>query len=943
MNGTSTIGSQKNLFLVRFRPDGQTDYRIGGGLGYQLTTVGANEASSSDLALGSSGEIYAAGLAVRDLSSNLAVAKLEELPLSLEAQLEWFAKDLVYDLGWKRGDQVKFGYSVDAVWQDESSGFFAFGLTRPNANSVLVFQGTDGTIADILTDADPRGIGMSQYDAAVNLVSEVDSRPNQTYVPETMSQWIGRFSSDLATRPVLTGHSLGGALAQLFASDFSRQYDLYQVVTFNSPGIPVARADAFRVERLFVRPIHYVSNGDIVSMAGWAYINGRVVLSSFGTGTLNPLEMLVRKHLAPILSNGPNGLSLPSGLLNVDIAESWLESPSFAYVDLEYMALATAIGTVAHGVDPILGSKMMFRGTMEPIRASLGPLIRAGLQEVQYVLRNDFDLRLPAVDLALLPNFGVTTQDMHFQYRRLPLPTLHIQGIGTVDFGLGEASVDFAGSNYIDVTTGGLRVVGSLEVDDIALSGGWGLSKLLLNINSVAETITGTVEVSTPANASVNGEFRLSNGRLNAIQVTVPLPFPGVPIGESGFFLTDISGGLENLVEPPKVPQLSADATVTFGPELDISLPPWLGGAKFDATLLTVDGEITLSSSLVGLNGNLRSLGGLISGDGSSSINLSKKKLTASTRFNVYGQSILDGKLNVTAGRTPSVALNVSGPITFPALMLVDQLLLGGKSLPNGKLSIRYHDNNTLYDDTLVASIKLSGLKNPIGFFGSFADQTPTFFGLEQLTARRRSIARTTNVEPSSPLTAEDSFDVPKGAPEAVFGARWTVAGSATFELETPGGIVLNEAAIASRPDIRFLDELSGDSQRFLTVDNPEAGTWKIRIVDASNLGTVDFIGLKTSIDPTLRIGSTRIEGQELVIDYLAADPDSQAKLTFFYDTDDQDFDGVPLGTVVESDQAGQFRIRTSELPTGSFHIYAELDDGSNLPFKAMPPISSRS
>jgi hypothetical protein len=143
---------------------------------------------------------------------------------------------------------------------------------------VIAFRGT-ATVMDVAEDVNRIGIGMGQFTM------------NQAAIAAAVRQLArGRGA-------VATGHSLGGALAQIAACYFPDA--IVSVVTFQSPGI---RRDV--VERLRALPAdqqptarHHRVHGDLVDDAGESFVPGRVTLH--GTRPSDP----VTAHTAnPVLS-----------------------------------------------------------------------------------------------------------------------------------------------------------------------------------------------------------------------------------------------------------------------------------------------------------------------------------------------------------------------------------------------------------------------------------------------------------------------------------------------------------------------------------------------------------------------------------------------------------------------------------------------------------------
>ena len=191
--------------------------------------------------------------------------------------LEILAKDVVYQDFYSEGDLIAampgFPYKIDKIWDDVNTGLFAFGLTAANAPSILVFRGT-GDKFDIWDDLNINGIGYDQFTA------------NR----DSLRDWIFKQGSSIP--PVITGHSLGGALAQWLAADVTANggQRLSEVVTFNSPGITGSRsfqnasigADAF-MAALAGKVTHYITSSDIVSLGGSKYIHGDFKLFDYGS------------------------------------------------------------------------------------------------------------------------------------------------------------------------------------------------------------------------------------------------------------------------------------------------------------------------------------------------------------------------------------------------------------------------------------------------------------------------------------------------------------------------------------------------------------------------------------------------------------------------------------------------------------------------------------
>jgi hypothetical protein len=129
--------------------------------------------------------------------------------------------------------------------------------------ATLAFRGTEpgaDNMSDVVTDLDANGrVGKAQYEA---------QRP-------ALNQICGSYGN-----LVVTGHSLGGAQAQRFATNCPA--GIKEVVTFAAPGIGRDEAETFA--KLPQRPsvTQYVATNDVVSAAGGqSHIPGKIIEVTF--------------------------------------------------------------------------------------------------------------------------------------------------------------------------------------------------------------------------------------------------------------------------------------------------------------------------------------------------------------------------------------------------------------------------------------------------------------------------------------------------------------------------------------------------------------------------------------------------------------------------------------------------------------------------------------
>ncbi len=243
------------------------------------------------------------------------------------------------------------GYRIDRTFDDPGTGFHAIGLisTTPDKPPVLVFRGTDSLVDDV-ANADKRGVGFNQFEAN----------------KQALGTWLTQISQDTAKNPRrlppdLLGHSLGGALTQLAATEFTST--IGDIVTFNSPGIAQSTVNTFKQKAGAGKNVtHYIVSGDFVSLGGESFIPGKVVFQTFTNPIINPL-LVLDKHTQKDLLTTP-----PPGLTQTEISVDQLNRPDFSFTDSDYLELLEGVEFAL----PTLRTSLRSRSSLEQLRTSPG-------------------------------------------------------------------------------------------------------------------------------------------------------------------------------------------------------------------------------------------------------------------------------------------------------------------------------------------------------------------------------------------------------------------------------------------------------------------------------------------------------------------------------------------------------------------------------------------
>ncbi|MBO9452206.1 hypothetical protein J7426_18175 [Tropicibacter sp. R16_0] len=321
------------------------------------------------------------------------------------------------------------GYNVDEIWDvkgtgNDDTGFIAAGLVGDGLQPILAVRGTFSPIDGAFADTDPRGVGLTQFEAAWNATG-----------PGSLRQWIEDHESQGIN---VSGHSLGGAQSQLVTAYASQAgFKIASVTTFNTPGI--SQTSLARFDDSLVGPVnHWVSSGDIVSMAGNAFLPGQVTLydmTTFDTdthGALAPLFYLLGAHTkkwsqievyntvyngsAPMTPGEPVVLGTVDAAVLGAADYNHLSNPANIH-DEEFAAFLVSLGWAGDVVGsyterPDLGGELvkslLRRDDAEQTRQDIGEVIRfiEGSADVAVAVTNavreELAQRLPSMQEILL-------------------------------------------------------------------------------------------------------------------------------------------------------------------------------------------------------------------------------------------------------------------------------------------------------------------------------------------------------------------------------------------------------------------------------------------------------------------------------------------------------------------------------------------------------------
>ncbi len=825
------------------------------------------------------------------------------------------------------GYDSPFAFTVSLVVHDNDTGFDAYGLVADNADPILAIRGSAG-IDDFFSDLMPEGVGVNQFDA------------NQT----ELFSWLNSVSLP-NRRPSVTGHSLGGALTQLLAAAYTADdKELAQVVSFNAPGISEQRAGLFdsgKVERV----MHYITNGDPVSLAGDAFIEGRWRRSDFED------LLILHNHQFPVLvdftiADDPEAAEVERRLRSESLTftdyedTSWLNHPFYFHTDSDYFFWLAAAQTIVSVTPPLqqfsdIPGRLIFRSTTEAERQRVGEAILELQEEIDETIDTftcqspNSTVTAPDFDIDLLNILQVQATELSASCVAGPPHELRLQGRVVLPQ-IKNATADFAGDNYIGLREDGFDLVGRLSIEDLTLVPGfWKLFEVFVDINTVENKIVAGGSMEIPTGITLDAEVEFLNNNFNRVLLRTPSeedPDPvNQPLGPTGIFLQGIEGQVDNVANPTdeNPVEFSGGLTATGGPTITVPLPSWAGGT-WRGKLIEFDVSGSLDKNHIEASGDVDLVQGLARVDGQVEVNWNEGYFESSGQLNV-----LDGLITSSGSFRADSNLNVNlfSDATFG---IPDELpLIGGYDAVSGKFVLDYTNDSNSSNDFVAAWTTFDLLfvgETNLGF-RVFFDGSFGTIGADEVAA----ITPQSGLAAGEQVAGAGSYEIAPDTDWALFSVAWDGgATDRTIVLTTPSGETVTEADLSSRSDIDIVPDLTTEMRRVVVVEQPEAGQWMVAVNDDSSLSNLRVHAFVHNESPTVDVSATDgLDGVPVEIMINANDPDSEATVALYYDTDNQGFDGIRIvGGLNESD--GQYTWTPSSLVEGDYFVYAVIDDGVN-------------
>jgi uncharacterized repeat protein (TIGR01451 family) len=133
--------------------------------------------------------------------------------------------------------------------------------------------------------------------------------------------------------------------------------------------------------------------------------------------------------------------------------------------------------------------------------------------------------------------------------------------------------------------------------------------------------------------------------------------------------------------------------------------------------------------------------------------------------------------------------------------------------------------------------------------------------------------------------------------------------------------------------------------EAYYAINHPEMGTYTVEVTNEDEIGNYEVVLWTPNTKPTIALDMPVIEqvengGSVININWVDSDPDDNAEISLYYDTDNTGSNGALIATNIMEDEANnafQWQVGP-EIQSGSYYIYAKIDDRQHVPVFSYSP-----
>ena len=526
-----------------------------------------------------------------------------------------------------------------------------------------------------------------------------------------------------------------------------------------------------------------------------------------------------------------------------------------------------------------------------------------------------------------------------FDMANLPV---YIENLELLDDGIKmEGEIEFpyvmnqfrAKVNTLEITESeGINLDGEINLQNIKIHNTVGLEELILKFDTKENNFYGSCNLLLPAFGNIGASTEIKKGKLNSIYMDYS-PNPPIPLGTTGFGITEIHGSVDGISDPP----LYLTAGVNLAPVVPLA-----------DNIVSFD-DVSLSYTW----------GTLIEGSGTMMIfnqNISNAYIKISKDFIEFGGGVelydlISGNFYLGLYKIyyPEEKIELHGR-GRASLILPDKygfpfgFIRCFVDLPYTLAEVdNYIKNTTIAGNFAVGDYRAHYLltwemdRFKTDYGKGYENWNEILFGNNKsyLLMNNKKLSNNRFEGKSLILSKskskggihEISYNMIQTSSTMILRAFDTTKVDIPYmAIKLPDGNIVTPSNISQYANISFNENIN-EYKSFYSIENPESGNYSIIINSASDTLLLDVFG--AIVPPVIIIDSLeRINDTTTIIRWIDSDPDSNAEIALYYDNDNQNANGILIeNKILEDDLNNLYTWNHSNISSGIYYIFAIIND----------------